>query len=64
MRKRYSMGEVSDLLDHIVSIARLTHESDVQIATKLELPDEIISHLRARAIRAPQTEECDCPDCQ
>lgn len=64
MKKRYSMAEVSDLLDHVVNIARLTHESDIQIASKLELPDEIMSHLRARVIRAPQIEECDCLDCQ
>jgi len=58
------MEEVSDLLDHVVYIARLTHESDTKTAIKLGLPDEIISHLRGRAIRAPQVEECDCPDCQ
>ena len=64
MRKRYSIKEISDLLDHVVSIANLTHESDIETAIKLKLPDAIISHLRARAIRAIHIEYCNCPDCQ
>lgn len=56
--------EQNELIDHIIGIAMALHISAMQVAEKLEMPDEIIWMLRNRSPRAAMTNPCQCPECK
>jgi len=55
--------EQNELIDHIVQIAMLLHVSGIQVAEKLEMPNEIMWLLRERSLRAAMASPCPCPEC-
>ena len=63
MKKIFTREERNEILDHVVALANLVHESGIKVALDLGLPDSLVSQLRDRAIRASQISECDCPEC-
>lgn len=63
MKKIFTREERNELLDHVVAIAILTHQSGIEVAIELGLPDVLVSQLRSRAVRASQIAECTCPEC-
>ena len=63
MKKVYTPEERNEILDHVVAIANLVHESGIKIAIDLGLPDSLVSQLRDRAVRASQITDCECSDC-
>lgn len=63
MRKIFTLWDIEELLDHVIGVAMMTHESGIETAIKLELPEDIIMVLRIRANRAANTTPCNCPEC-
>ena len=63
MRKIFTLWDTEELLDHVVGVAMMTHESGIETAIKLELPEDVIMALRMRTNRAASITPCDCPEC-
>lgn len=63
MKKIFTREERNELLDHVVAIAILTHQSGIEVAVELGLPDELVSQLRSKAVRGQQIAECTCTEC-
>ncbi len=63
MRQIYTNPDKEKLLDLIVEVAMLTHESGIQVAEKLDVPRDIIFDLRQRAFRVAMVSPCKCEDC-
>lgn len=58
-----SMTEKNKIIDHIVEIARALHISGIQVAERLNMPNEIMFMLRERSDRVAMTSPCPCPEC-
>jgi len=63
MKLKYTNKEKERLLDLIVAIAMEIHKSGIQIATKLDIPTDLIWDLRQRSLRAAMESPCECKDC-
>jgi len=63
MKLKYENMERKKLLDLIIAIAMEVHESGIQVATKLDVPTNIIWDIRQRSPRADMIRPCTCNDC-
>lgn len=49
MRQKYSSDEMEKLLDLIIEVAMIVHESGIQVAEKLGVPTDVLWDLRQRS---------------
>lgn len=63
MRIIYTNDEKQKLLDLIIDVAMIVHESGIQVAVKLGVPSDIVWDLRQRSPRAAMISPCPCEEC-